>query len=103
MPIPLSSQTNSSGSRTPEWSYQAAVLNAAWATAWLTDASPKEQTTTASAGHTGSAAWAARPGRVGAGRVGAGCGGAGGCGWPGAFARPQARGRWAAVVVGTGR
>ena len=51
MPRPLSSQTSSSGSRRPVWSNQPAVLNAAVAVAWLTDASPNEQTTIASAGH----------------------------------------------------
>src|SRR5206468_3014842 len=51
MPIPLSSHTNSSGSRSPVWSHQPAVLSAAVALAWLTDASPNEDTTTASSGH----------------------------------------------------
>ncbi|TWJ20234.1 hypothetical protein JD76_00330 [Micromonospora endolithica] len=50
MPSPLSSQTNSTGMRRPVWSYQPAVLNAAVALAWLTEASPNEQTTIASAG-----------------------------------------------------
>jgi hypothetical protein len=49
--MPLSSQTNSTGSRVPVWSNQPAVLKAAWATAWFTDASPNEQTTMASSAH----------------------------------------------------
>ena len=66
MPIPLSSQTNSTGSFAPVWSNQPAVLNAAWATAWLTDASPKEQTTIASSGH-----WSVGTRRGGPARTGA--------------------------------
>src|SRR5205814_3333405 len=50
-PMPLSSQTNSTGIRSPEWSHQPAVLNAATALAWLIDASPNEHTATASEGH----------------------------------------------------
>ena len=50
MPSPLSSQTSSSGSLTSWWSYQPAALSAAVALAWLTEASPKDATTTASAG-----------------------------------------------------
>ena len=50
-PMPLSSQTNSTGIRSPEWSHQPAVLNAATALAWLIDASPNEHTATASVGH----------------------------------------------------
>lgn len=49
-PRPLSSQTKSTGIRRPVWSYQPAVLNAAVALAWLTEASPNEQTTMASGG-----------------------------------------------------
>ncbi|RAO03347.1 hypothetical protein GUI43_05269 [Micromonospora noduli] len=50
MPSPLSSQTKSTGIRSPAWSYHPAVLKAAVALAWLTEASPKEQTTIASGG-----------------------------------------------------
>ncbi len=55
MPRPLSSQTNSTGSRSPVWSHQPAVLNAAVAVAWFTDASPNEQTTMESPGQVRSA------------------------------------------------
>ena len=54
-PIPLSSHTNSTGIRSPEWSHQPAVLSAATALAWLTEPSPNEQTAMASAGQATSA------------------------------------------------
>ena len=50
IPRPLSSQTKSSGSGVPPYARCAAVLSAACAVAWLSDASPNEQTTTASSG-----------------------------------------------------
>src|SRR5258705_13655103 len=82
MPSPLSSQTNSRGSLSPTWSHQPAVLNAAVAAAWLTEASPKEHTTTASAGQPCPLAGGVirRP-------------------RPGADGRPTARGRGGGVVA----
>ena len=51
MPIPLSSQTNSSGIGTPWYAECSAVLIAPTAVEWFADASPKLHTVTASSGH----------------------------------------------------
>ena len=51
IPSPLSSQRKSSGSGRRWYAVCAALFNAACAVAWFSDASPKLQTTTASAGH----------------------------------------------------
>ena len=79
MPRPLSSQTNSTGTRRPVWSHQPAVLNAAVALAWLIDASPNEQTAIASAGHGVPPPSSRRDRSI-------------------ANAAPTARGRWEAIV-----
>ena len=50
IPRPLSSQTKSSGTGRRWWAACAAVLSAACAVAWFSEASPKLQTTIASAG-----------------------------------------------------
>ncbi len=51
MPMPLSSQTNSSGIGMPWYDACRAALIAPVAVEWFADASPKLVTTTASAGH----------------------------------------------------
>ena len=51
MPRPLSSHTKSSGSGSPWYAICAAVLSAACAAAWLSDASPNEQRTIESSFH----------------------------------------------------
>jgi hypothetical protein len=86
IPMPLSSHTNRIGTRVPEWSNQPAVFSPASAAAWLTEASPNEQTTIASGGHE-PAADAPRGVRD---RRPATC-------WI-AYANPTARGRCEAIV-----
>ena len=51
IPRPLSSQTKSSGTGRCWWAAWPVVFSAACAVAWLSDASPKLQTTIASLGH----------------------------------------------------
>ena len=50
MPSPLSSQTNRIGTGSSRYAAFRAVLIAPTAVEWLAEASPKEQTTTASSG-----------------------------------------------------
>ena len=78
IPIPLSSQTISSGSGSPWNAQYDAVLSAPAAVEWLTDASPMLVTTTESAGHGGG--WPSRAARGSA------------------RARPTALGRCEAIV-----
>src|SRR6185295_17353144 len=51
IPSPLSSHTHRRGSGSPWYPIWALVLSAACAVAWLSEASPKEQSTTASGFH----------------------------------------------------
>ena len=51
MPRPLSSQQNSTGIRSPRCTVYSAAFNAPRAVEWLSEASPNEQITIASAGH----------------------------------------------------
>ena len=53
MPKSLSSQQNSTGIRSPWCTLYSAAFNAPRAVEWLSEASPNEQTTIASAGHAG--------------------------------------------------
>src|SRR3954464_4288026 len=78
MPKPLSSQTNRIGTGRPRKAVASAVLIAPAAGEWLTDASPNEPPTTASAGH-----WQSTSSR---------------CARCSAIARPTALGRWDAMV-----
>ena len=79
MPVPLSSQTSSSGIGNPMRTAYRAVLIAARAVAWFALASPNEQTTTASSGRS-----IPTPMRFARARL---------------KARPIAFGRWLAIVL----
>ena len=95
MPMPLSSHTNRTATLAPVRLSQPAVLKPARATAWLTEASPNEQITIASAGQPMSARGARRPPTR---AVEARRRAPSGPFWSSAYARPTARGRCEAIV-----